>query len=206
MGYRQMPKTSEQVCGLGMMHYISFFFFLLTEIEAKEACDWLQAAGFPQYAQLYEGNTHTYTLQLPCFIQNKSFEACFVYYHIQFSLFAFFFFNHLCFFLPAVPPSFRHSSISRLQFLSRGRGHGKGLFITAGILMASRFPSFFFFFKLPTFFLVISNIFFLTHLFIKMCDFYSSSIGHPAARLGHISVNLQAFARVMVIRSHILEE
>lgn len=29
----------------------------LTEIEAKEACDWLRAAGFPQYAQLYEGNT-----------------------------------------------------------------------------------------------------------------------------------------------------
>ncbi|XP_037543299.1 stAR-related lipid transfer protein 13 isoform X2 [Nematolebias whitei] len=26
----------------------------LAEIEAKEACDWLQAAGFPQYAQLYE--------------------------------------------------------------------------------------------------------------------------------------------------------
>ncbi|XP_016133468.1 stAR-related lipid transfer protein 13-like [Sinocyclocheilus grahami] len=25
------------------------------EIEAKEACDWLRAAGFPQYAQLYEG-------------------------------------------------------------------------------------------------------------------------------------------------------
>uniref|UniRef100_A0A5G2QAM2 Uncharacterized protein n=1 Tax=Sus scrofa TaxID=9823 RepID=A0A5G2QAM2_PIG len=24
------------------------------EIEAKEACDWLRAAGFPQYAQLYE--------------------------------------------------------------------------------------------------------------------------------------------------------
>uniref|UniRef100_A0A673FWG4 Rho GTPase-activating protein 7 n=1 Tax=Sinocyclocheilus rhinocerous TaxID=307959 RepID=A0A673FWG4_9TELE len=45
-----------------------FFFFLfnfvinfkcqsltvLTEIEAKEACTWLRAAGFPQYAQLYE--------------------------------------------------------------------------------------------------------------------------------------------------------
>uniref|UniRef100_A0AAZ3QI21 StAR related lipid transfer domain containing 13a n=1 Tax=Oncorhynchus tshawytscha TaxID=74940 RepID=A0AAZ3QI21_ONCTS len=30
----------------------------LTEIEAKEACDWLRAAGFPQYAQLYEGK-HT---------------------------------------------------------------------------------------------------------------------------------------------------
>lgn len=28
----------------------------LTEIEAKEACDWLRAAGFPQYAQLFEGN------------------------------------------------------------------------------------------------------------------------------------------------------
>lgn len=27
----------------------------LTEIEAKEACTWLRAAGFPQYAQLYEG-------------------------------------------------------------------------------------------------------------------------------------------------------
>ena len=27
----------------------------LLEIEAKEACDWLRAAGFPQYAQLYEG-------------------------------------------------------------------------------------------------------------------------------------------------------
>lgn len=31
--------------------------YLFTEIEAKEACDWLKAAGFPQYAQLYEGNT-----------------------------------------------------------------------------------------------------------------------------------------------------
>ncbi|XP_050658143.1 rho GTPase-activating protein 7-like [Macaca thibetana thibetana] len=26
----------------------------LAEIEAKEACDWLRATGFPQYAQLYE--------------------------------------------------------------------------------------------------------------------------------------------------------
>ncbi|TNN01096.1 hypothetical protein fugu_010478 [Takifugu bimaculatus] len=26
----------------------------LAEIEAKEACDWLRAAGFPQYAQLFE--------------------------------------------------------------------------------------------------------------------------------------------------------
>uniref|UniRef100_A0A8C0XPK4 SAM domain-containing protein n=1 Tax=Castor canadensis TaxID=51338 RepID=A0A8C0XPK4_CASCN len=28
--------------------------FQCWEIEAKEACDWLRAAGFPQYAQLYE--------------------------------------------------------------------------------------------------------------------------------------------------------
>uniref|UniRef100_T1IA94 SAM domain-containing protein n=1 Tax=Rhodnius prolixus TaxID=13249 RepID=T1IA94_RHOPR len=28
----------------------------LNEIEASEACQWLRAAGFPQYAQMYEGN------------------------------------------------------------------------------------------------------------------------------------------------------
>lgn len=31
------------------------FFIIFLELEAKEACDWLRAAGFPQYAQLYEG-------------------------------------------------------------------------------------------------------------------------------------------------------
>lgn len=31
---------------------------MLAEIEAIEACKWLRAAGFPQYAQMYEG---TYT-------------------------------------------------------------------------------------------------------------------------------------------------
>lgn len=30
-------------------------FFPLSEIEAIEACKWLRAAGFPQYAQMYEG-------------------------------------------------------------------------------------------------------------------------------------------------------
>lgn len=30
--------------------------FSLPELEAKDACEWLRAAGFPQYAQLYEGN------------------------------------------------------------------------------------------------------------------------------------------------------
>lgn len=36
---------------------ISFIhLFFPSELEAKEACEWLRAAGFPQYAQLYEGN------------------------------------------------------------------------------------------------------------------------------------------------------
>ena len=29
----------------------------VTEIEALEACRWLRAAGFPQYAQMFEGKT-----------------------------------------------------------------------------------------------------------------------------------------------------
>lgn len=33
----------------------SFVFILIAEIEATEACQWLRAAGFPQYAQMYEG-------------------------------------------------------------------------------------------------------------------------------------------------------
>lgn len=48
------------VCAL---HTPVFFFFCLAEIEAKEACDWLRAAGFPQYAQLYEGKTHSHKPQ-----------------------------------------------------------------------------------------------------------------------------------------------
>lgn len=42
--------------------WLIFTFYLrlcLLEIEAKEACDWLRAAGFPQYAQLFEGNKST---------------------------------------------------------------------------------------------------------------------------------------------------
>lgn len=31
------------------------FVIRITEIEAAEACKWLRAAGFPQYAQMYEG-------------------------------------------------------------------------------------------------------------------------------------------------------
>jgi hypothetical protein len=32
-----------------------YYLFCITEIEAAEACKWLRAAGFPQYAQMYEG-------------------------------------------------------------------------------------------------------------------------------------------------------
>lgn len=38
----------------GMLRLVLCF---LTETEAKKACDWLRAAGFPQYAQLYEGES-----------------------------------------------------------------------------------------------------------------------------------------------------
>lgn len=31
-------------------------FCCVSEIEALEACQWLRAAGFPQYAQMFEGN------------------------------------------------------------------------------------------------------------------------------------------------------
>ena len=33
------------------------FIFYFTEIEAAEACRWLKAAGFPQYAQMYSGKS-----------------------------------------------------------------------------------------------------------------------------------------------------
>ena len=103
-----------------------FCFPCSTEIEAKEACDWLRAAGFPQYAQLYEGNTATALQIFPL--------------------------AHLHLLAPTVSlptSSYAHhqgrcSSISRLQFLSRGRGHGKGLVITAGTLTASLPLSLFF--------------------------------------------------------------
>lgn len=39
-------------------------FCSVLEIEAKEACDWLRATGFPQYAQLYEGK-----LEMPFFFK-----------------------------------------------------------------------------------------------------------------------------------------
>lgn len=38
------------------VHVISF----VIEIEAQEACKWLRAAGFPQYAQMYEGKLSSF--------------------------------------------------------------------------------------------------------------------------------------------------
>lgn len=46
---------SQGVAAAGRMLRLVLCF--LTEIEAKKACDWLRAAGFPQYAQLYEGES-----------------------------------------------------------------------------------------------------------------------------------------------------
>ncbi|GAA6087203.1 stAR-related lipid transfer protein 13-like isoform X2 [Tachysurus ichikawai] len=37
-----------------MLHINLNNFISVAEIEAKEACEWLRAAGFPQYAQLFE--------------------------------------------------------------------------------------------------------------------------------------------------------
>ncbi|TDG46356.1 hypothetical protein AWZ03_007245 [Drosophila navojoa] len=47
----------------------------IAEIEAVEACKWLRAAGFPQYAQMYEGKyegTHFRLLlkTVPCHVQH----------------------------------------------------------------------------------------------------------------------------------------
>ncbi|KAM5146014.1 stAR-related lipid transfer protein 8 [Mantella aurantiaca] len=41
------------------------------EVEAKKACDWLRAAGFPQYAQLYEDNQ--FPLDIGCVKRDHSF-------------------------------------------------------------------------------------------------------------------------------------
>lgn len=52
-------KTRVYYKRRNMLRYILLtllsFFWSVLEIEAKEACDWLRATGFPQYAQLYEG-------------------------------------------------------------------------------------------------------------------------------------------------------
>lgn len=96
-----------------MSVYNMKLFIFFAEIEAKEACDWLKAAGFPQYAQLYEGNTPFHNW------------SCFLV-----------FFN---FFLPSSISPFScpllcglPQPIFRLQLLCTEMGHGKGLFVAAG--------------------------------------------------------------------------
>ncbi len=37
------------------LEFSVFSSFLISELEATEACRWLRATGFPQYAQMYEG-------------------------------------------------------------------------------------------------------------------------------------------------------
>jgi hypothetical protein len=39
-------------------HFLILLFFYLTEIQAAEAMKWLREAGFPQYAQMYQGIIH----------------------------------------------------------------------------------------------------------------------------------------------------
>ena len=42
------------------------YLFCVSEIEAAEACKWLRAAGFPQYAQMYEGECRSKCNLISC--------------------------------------------------------------------------------------------------------------------------------------------
>ena len=68
---------------VGLTHFPLLYF---SEIEAKEACDWLRAAGFPQYAQLYEGKLGSSSLFIKrinskyvlwCVLTSRSFSTIF---------------------------------------------------------------------------------------------------------------------------------
>lgn len=54
---RNGPHGAPQQNRSVTVRLTTFFLLYVSEIEAKEACDWLRAAGFPQYAQLYEGTS-----------------------------------------------------------------------------------------------------------------------------------------------------
>lgn len=60
----------EEAFSLQITNQKVICFCPLSEIEAKEACDWLRAAGFPQYAQLYEGR-HLNSVLLQQLLDNK---------------------------------------------------------------------------------------------------------------------------------------
>lgn len=73
----------DQWVAVGLTHFPLLYF---SEIEAKEACDWLRAAGFPQYAQLYEGKLGFSSLFIKrinskyvlwCVLTSKSFSTIF---------------------------------------------------------------------------------------------------------------------------------
>ncbi|XP_058875715.1 rho GTPase-activating protein 7-like, partial [Acipenser ruthenus] len=44
--------------------HVCLFIYFISEIETKEACDWLRAAGFPQYAQLFEDSQFPINIDL----------------------------------------------------------------------------------------------------------------------------------------------
>ena len=56
---------------------LSFFLPVFAEIEAAETCQWLRAAGFPQYAQMFEGKL---TCREP---ECKVYRLCLVYFTIN---------------------------------------------------------------------------------------------------------------------------
>lgn len=59
--------------------------FFFTEIEAKEACKWLRAAGFPQYSQMYEGKYYYYyNITITVWIRfSKFFHDVFLFFSLD---------------------------------------------------------------------------------------------------------------------------
>ena len=56
----ELPSSGGHLTAATATHRLinsnSFFIVIFpTELEANEACRWLRATGFPQYAQMYEG-------------------------------------------------------------------------------------------------------------------------------------------------------
>lgn len=56
----ELPSSGGHLTATAATHRLinsnSFFIAIFpTELEANEACRWLRATGFPQYAQMYEG-------------------------------------------------------------------------------------------------------------------------------------------------------
>ena len=59
-----LPKhLKHQSKNFELIYNFFLLFWLFSEIEAVEACKWLRAAGFPQYAQMYEGKLNKNKIQ-----------------------------------------------------------------------------------------------------------------------------------------------